>query len=1191
MSRRSVLRDRHAPTGGGPVVGARAHDDAQTVLDEPAIHHESGHVDVESADAVASAIVDAQVRSDVGAAVERASELLAAAHRLEPRRARRMARRLGRLLDDPASMAFSLALTDEVARIDDPARAVRRLHDLVSAPVHPSFLGPLDRTLLRAAVVVGRVLPELVTRGVQWRLRHETDGVVLRAEDPAFATYVQRRRAAGVTLNVNVLGEAILGEDEARRRLDDVLARVDRPDVDYVSVKVSSICSRVSSLSFDESVARIAVRLRELYGRAAAATPPVFVNLDMEEYRDLELTLAVFMAVLDEPAFSGLDAGIVLQAYLPDAHDAFERLAIWAVDRHARGGGRIKVRLVKGANLAMEQVDAELHGWPQAPLGSKAEVDASYKRLLERALDPAWGDALRVGLASHNLFDVAWGLVRAERLGVRDRLEIEMLEGMAPGEVEAVRRDAGGILLYAPVVRRDEFDAAIAYLVRRLDENTSPENFLRHLFELEVGSPEFAEQQRRFVEAVADRDRLDLTPRRAQDRTAAPVTAQTNAPAPDAPFRNEPDTDWSRPANRAWLARFLASVEDETGEENQPALIDVALRIDGASVSPDACGRFAVGLDPSASGRPFYRYALADRDAVERCVAVARAAQATWGATSTEHRARLLDRSAETLAAHRGEGIVVMGRDAGKTVAEADPEVSEAVDMAAYYAHSARHFDDIDAVPEPLGPVVVAPPWNFPYAIAAGGVLAALAAGNTVILKPAPEAVLTGWLLANCLWDAGVPTDVLQFLPCPDDEVGQALITHAEVAAVVLTGAADTARLFLGWRPDLRLHAETSGKNAIVITAAADLDLAVRDLVQSAFGHAGQKCSAASLAIVERSVLDGDRFLPKLADATRSLRVGPAGDLAVDVGPLIAPPGDRLERALTRLDPGERWLVEPRRLDDEGYLWSPGIRVGVAPGSFLHRTECFGPVLAVMAADDLDHAIALQNATDYGLTGGIHSLDPAEVAHWLARVEIGNAYVNRGITGAIVGRQPFGGWKRSTVGPAAKAGGPDYVASLCSWRDRTSAEGGDRLEQARRSYPITWAELARPQDPSGLRAERNEHRHVPLASVLLRIEAGADPVDVELCHEAARATGTQLLVSRSEDEPFDALRARWESEQPDRLRVLGLVPASLRRAATDAWLPLDDRRPVADGRIELVRWSREQSVSITNHRHGNVRPD
>ena len=367
------------------------------------------------------------------------------------------------------------------------------------------------------------------------------------------------------------------------------------------------------------------------------------------------------------------------------------------------------------------------------------------------------------------------------------------------------------------------------------------------------------------------------------------------------------------------------------------------------------------------------------------------------------------------------------------------------------------------------------------------------------------------------------------FLPCRDDEAGRRLITHPDVDAVVLTGSIDTASMFLDWRPDLRLLAETSGKNAIVVTAAADLDVAVADLVRSAFGHAGQKCSAASLAIVERSVLDDGRFLRKLADATRTLVVGPAADPATEVGPLIRPPSPALARALTTLDPGEAWLVRPAPVGDDPQLWSPGIKTRVQPGSWFHHTECFGPMLGIMAADDLDAAIELQNSTGFGLTAGLESLDPSEIRRWLDRVEAGNVYVNRPITGAIVRRQPFGGWKQSSVGPTAKAGGPGYVPALCHWSDTVP----DRLALARTSYPAAWSRVEAGEDPSALRAEINLLRHRPLPSVVLRVEVDADPVDVELCLLAASTVGTAVRVSEGDDDLADDLAGSA------RLRILG----------------------------------------------------
>ena len=384
-----------------------------------------------------------------------------------------------------------------------------------------------------------------------------------------------------------------------------------------------------------------------------------------------------------------------------------------------------------------------------------------------------------------------------------------------------------------------------------------------------------------------------------------------------------------------------------------------------------------------------------------------------------------------------------------------------------------------------MGTVLVAGPWNFPYAIPANGVLSALAAGNAVVLKPAPEAVATAAELVAQLHRAGLPTDVVQLVRCPDDDVGRHLVTHPAVATVVLTGAYDTARLFLDWKPSLPLLAETSGKNALVVTGGADTDLATADLVRSAFGHAGQKCSAASLAILDAEVHDDPHFLERLADAVRSIRVGPSTDPATMMGPLIHPPEGPLRRALTRLEPGERWLVEPRPLDGGDRLWSPGVKVGVEPGSWFHRTECFGPVLGVMRAADLDEAIALQNATDYGLTGGLHSLDPDEIAHWLARVEVGNAYVNRHTTGAVVGRQPFGGWKRSSVGPGAKTGGPGDVLRFVRARPATA---DSTTASAERSYRAWWETTFGVETELGhLRSESNRLRYRPLGRVLARL--------------------------------------------------------------------------------------------------------
>ncbi len=544
---------------------------------------------------------------------------------------------------------------------------------------------------------------------------------------------------------------------------------------------------------------------------------------------------------------------------------------------------------------------------------------------------------------------------------------------------------------------------------------------------------------------------------------------------------------------------------------------------------------------------------LASIGDVDRVVAAGRAAQPDWAARPAAERAATLRRAADELEARRGELVTVMAAEGGKTVAEADPEVSEAIDFARYYADralelepSGRHASTDGARFTPTAMTLVTPPWNFPVAIPIGGALAALAAGSAVVLKPAPSvpgcAEVAVAAVRAALAHGGAPADVLQVVRTDEGDVGRALVAHRDVDTVLLTGSIETARLFSSWRAahdgGPRVYAETSGKNALVITSSADYDLAVADLVKSAFGHAGQKCSAASLVILVGSAGRSERLRHQLVDAVESVRVGWPTSLDATMGPLIEPPTGKLARALTSLEPGETWLVEPQPLDDTGRLWSPGLKDGVAPGSFLHLTECFGPVLGIMRADTLEEALALQNATPFGLTGGLHSLDEDEIEQWLAAVHVGNAYVNRHITGAIVQRQPFGGWKDSVVGPGAKAGGPNYVAQLGAWvPERAPVDVAEPVERVRQAFDdyiellqsdsdrawlraavgsdaAAWAgELGQEIDRTALAVESNVLRYRPLPTVTVRAGHGASAVELVRLLLAAELVGTPARAS------------------------------------------------------------------------------
>lgn len=1157
-------------------------------------------------------------------AVELAESILKQANAGMRRHEKKQAEQLERMMDDPAGKAFTLALADRVFRPAAPARGAELFRYLLNGYGIPRYLSGMDRVAMKLGDRFSVQFPGLVMPMITSQLRKESSNVILPAEDGKLRPHLRRRRKAGIRMNINQLGEAILGESEAHHRLQQVVDRLGDKDCDYISVKISAIFSQIHLVAFEETVRLIQERLRILYRAAitnAVVQPdgsrkPKFVNLDMEEYRDLHLTAEAFKRTLMEEEFMQLEAGIVLQAYLPDSWEEQMKLCAWARERVEQGGARIKIRLVKGANLAMEKVEASMHDWAQAPYSTKAQVDANYKRMLHYGCMPENAKYVQFGVASHNLFDLCYAMLLREREGVRDRVEFEMLEGMANHQARVIREAADGLLLYAPVVLKEDFHSAIAYLVRRLDENTSEENFLHDLFGMAPGSRAWDVQKKRFLKACQEKDSVKYGPNRTQNRAADPVEPTRYRDT----FANERDTDWSLRQNSEWINGLIAAEKEKSGEE-------IPLLIDGQEITTNLWG---VGRDPSRHNEVSYKFAYADFDQVEHALSAADKARASWASRSVSERAEILHRAAQELSRVRGEAIAAMVRDAGKAPTEADVEVSEAIDFCRYYAEGLDRDGMNDGVDmAPLGTVCVMSPWNFPFAIPTGGVAAALMAGNTVIFKPSELAVYTAWQIAQAFWRAGVPKDVLQFVPMPRNEISHKFLMDPRLNGIIMTGSYRTGRMLRELRTDLQILAETSGKDAMVITATADPDQAVKDLVKSAFGHSGQKCSAASVAIVEASVYDNPAFLRQLKDAAASLKTGGSWDVNSVVTPLIREPEGDLLRALTQLEPGEEWLLKPERSEDNPCLWSPGIRLGVKPGSWFHQTECFGPVLGIIRAENLEEAIDIQNDSEFGLTGGLQSLDEREIALWKSKVQVGNAYINRVITGAIVRRQPFGGWKHSSMGPGSKAGGPNYLTMLGRWTERelplklrTPGERiaglveklcseltdcAKRIRSAAGSQAKWWMEeFGVEHDPSRVYGENNTFRYVPVKGMLVRTEGMTDD-DVAILLLGAKLCGVELHLSAEEGRPwiqkmngyYATLTVETEAALIDRLpeaarsvqflRSAGISDA-LFTAARDCGLEALSRPVLANGRLELLGFFREQAISETVHRYGNIIP-
>ena len=1100
------------------------------------------------------------------AAVENARALIAESLPNLKRYDKASRKRFTRLFKDPKAISVTVSLTDEVMRITSAKDSVRILRKAAKDSTIAGF-GLFNTFGLKLIASISRVLPKPVLFAVHTQVKLLSKGIILPAESKKLSRQIKKRAKKGIRLNINVLGEAVLGEDEANERFERVMQMMQRPEVDYVSVKLSSVASQIISLDREGTLERVSAKLRHIY-RTSIATG-TFVNLDMEEFRDLRLTVDAFKLVLNEGEFKNLYAGLVLQAYLPESHEVFAELVEWSLERHRQSGGVVKIRLVKGANLAMEKAEAELHGWVAAPFQSKADVDASYSRLLDTALRSEHAKAVRIGVASHNLFHIAFALEIAKKRNVMEQLDLEMLEGMANPEALAIAKRSMRILLYAPVTRADDFASAVAYLVRRLDENTAAENYLRSSFEIGSNPAKFKEQSDRFLASVSQRHEISTKSIRHKN-----YKFEINDS-----FENAPNADITK-------LDFLSKLDKEIAAILKLPILEIPIVIDGKEIFD----RVQIeGNDPGDNAKIWYKYSVAKSSDIDSAVKIAKKSVADWNEIGANGRAVILKKFGQIAHNEQEESIAIMARDAGKTVSEADPEVSEAIDFANYYALSAISLD-LERQSSPVGVVVVVPPWNFPYAIPAGGICAALAAGNTVIFKSAPETVATSWHLVNQLWKAGVPKNVLQFVSTEDNEVGQALVSHEDVNAVILTGGYSTALLFASWRNELNLLAETSGKNSMVLTACCDIDVAVKDLVQSAFGHAGQKCSAASLAIVDKNIYENPNFKKQLIDAVKSLKVGPGYNYSTMVGPIIKSPESNLHRALTQLDEGEQWLLKPVQLDEAGLQWSPGVKTGVKPGSWSHLNEWFGPVLGIMVSPDLESSIKWQNATDYGLTAGIQSLDPKECEYWIENVEAGNLYVNRGVTGAIVNRQPFGGWRKSSVGATAKAGGPNYVATLRNWNQMKHFLP---MKEAANKWLKSTGALA--IDHSGLSVEQNIQRYRRFKrGFLVRIESGTSKDELDFLNWLKIDLGiitrlssdslipglANLVVESTEEFAHHAMefdRVRWLSAEVPPVYELMKNGISC------------DRRPITSrGDIEISRWFLEQSVSITQHRYGNT---
>ena len=1099
------------------------------------------------------------------------------------------------MVQRPQDKKFLVKMLDESSQIRDRKILAKRIKTLLDQYGVPEFLNKRDAFLFKMYQAFGHHFDFIAIPIIKKRLRMDTSQVIINEERPQLTKHLATRFKEKIGQNVNLLGEVVLGNEEADHRYHHYLEALESPDINYISVKISGIYAQTHALNYEESFPELVSRMSALYQKAIdfpytdedGIKRSKFINLDMEEYKDAHFTLRLFKAVLNLPQFKNYSAGIVVQAYLPDAYDFQTELLEFAKARVDGGGAPIKMRLVKGCNLEMETVISSLKGWPNPIRPSKTEVDANYLCLLERGLMPENARVLHLGVASHNLFSIAYAYLLAQKYGTTGYMTFEMLEGMANHLWRAQSMLGNRVILYTPVVKNEHFLNAVSYLVRRMDENTAPDNFLTHSFNLKPDTKEWDFLAKQFEEAYAMKDHLTHVSPRVQNRNL-PYTPV----APSDTMQNEPDTDFDLSQNQEWVRRIFAKWKKSGTEE--PEIIP--LQIGAETV---VCKNRYKYLDRCQNDEVcICEMSQADSAQVEKILEIAETDPAGWRKTTLEERHRIMYEAANRLADMRGDLIGCMCAVTGKTVIEGDVEVSEAVDYARFYTTAMKKFAALDDIEiKPKGTILVISPWNFPCAIPVGGIVAGLAGGNTVILKPATVAAPVAWMFAKAFWDAGVPKEALQVI-ITNREALKVLTTAPAIKHIILTGGTDTAQNIARANPVTPLSAETGGKNVIILTASGDRDHAIMNIVASAFGNAGQKCSACSLLLVERSVYEDKNFQSKLKDAATSLKVGSVWNPGNIVGPMITNKNDKLLQAFN-LEPGESWLVPPRFIDEKEYMLAPTVKWGVKPENFSFRTELFGPLLSVACIENLEEGIKLVNSLDYGLTSGLQSLDEEEQKLWKNSVIAGNLYINRGITGAIVNRQPFGGMKLSAFGGGIKAGGPNYCTCFVEITDKPDSQT-DYIDSY---FDACEEEFMDPRDVNKLYGEQNVFRYLPLKSMILRLFPEDTDREVNMISYASELCRTPLTISfdPSDDRTAALTQYGWPLRKesledflkvmPDYERVRTCspnIPKCMYERAAETNMYIVAAPPMKQGRIELIRYFKEQSISFEYHRYGSI---
>lgn len=1126
------------------------------------------------------------------------------------------------LLNNPKNKVMLIELLDRSFRCKDKTASFELIEHTLKKYGIADFFSAFEKFLLLTFLNLGKFAPNLSVPFFVSHLREDTKGMVLDAKTSFLRPHIKHRKEKdNITLNINLIGEEVLGESESQHRIKKYEEALKSDYITYISIKITTIFSQINILDFDYSKNEVVKRLDTLYALAEQESKKQgidkFINLDMEEFRDLELTVAAFMESISK---FNIKAGIVLQAYIPDSYEYLQKLFAFSKQRVQKGMKPIKIRFVKGANMESEETIASQKGWELPTFSKKIDTDSNYNKMLDFILQNDNYKYINIGIASHNIFEIAYAFTKISEANALDSFTFEMLEGMSL-QCSYELSKMHNLILYAPVCDEAHFNNAIAYLVRRLDENTSESNFMRYFFNIKVNDTNWNNQKELFLESIKGISTLNNSTHRVQDRNNVRKTISSYE---SKVFNNESDTDFILPQNREWAMKIRHKYQSLEHCDVFPVVGNIEFDKEKLNI---------LEVKDKIQNRLIGKVYLAGETEIKQSLNTAK--NSNFNQKTHEEIYQILSNSAQIMRERRGDLIGIASLEVGKTFAEVDAEVSEAIDFLEFYPHSLRELKqqnpNTNFLPKGIGVTIA--PWNFPIGISAGTIAAPLAAGNVVIYKPSSLATLSGYKLCECFWDAGIPKDALIFLPSKGSDVSKYLLIDKAIKFSILTGGEETAYQMLKANPTLMLSAETGGKNATIVSKFADRDSAIKNIIHSAFSNSGQKCSATSLLVLEEEVYYDKEFRETLIDAAKSMNIGNPFDFKNKLGALADNLNSKIKKAMDELKDYEEWALKPSFIDNNEHLMTPGIKYGTKKGDFTHMNELFAPILTVMKAKDLKEAIEIVNSTGYGLTAGFESLDEREWEYFHTHIKAGNIYINKPTTGAIVLRQPFGGVKKSAIGFGRKVGIYNYITqflriaqtkqdknllktnlsnSLRAIQSQTNIDKEilDNIVAMTESYAYHFQmEFSKAKDYVNIRGEDNLFSYTKIKNMAYRVHENDSLQDILGVIIGSNIAKVDLAISYNNNAIIQQskeicsllkLNVNFIEEtkekfvlsipQYERIRYFALEDSDDEIYIESAKYAkiIAREKPMLNGRFELLVYFNEKSLSVSFHRYGNL---